>query len=595
VIHGDASVRADALAVLYVERELGRFYSQTREALKSRQACFEFYLGMANGKGLDHILKIGGDLSFRELSKMGIMTEEMYSDCNLRKITSMDPQLVLQDHMMHRLFNLRFCVQKHRLHGLALFMFALPYKLVRLASGDSEEQELVRTDLVHLMKCRSRVESRAEPFWKKLSERTCLMWTLVRVILDRIQQDGGHVGADVRALIGNMFSHVGHSAVIEDAFQRMRRQETLTEAGSNVSSCRLWKVATDSKLLAETYNFREVAAADIPEERFESLPPNFFVPRQKDCSVPLRNVATLSSTLDWISFAPPFLQYSEDIALITHLHTVPELASCVWRSIFMPKNCIVKNKKLPDKEKCYLNFGTSTAGYCCILWPLQKQVPLLKHCALTCFDNINLTLLKKLCKDDLGFTAEAGISRVALAMQAIEKILKVSTDKAADIMQQSVAGSVPEPHHELLDCEVFVDCVHKDDLDDVRSHIDQKQKLQREVFDTCREAREIKIKKSKKPATKRAREPTSFKSREDWTAEQAVVFAPPETRFYKDHWNGRWIMFCGEGPISSRFCRSRSWGATGSDTICIRDLLRKAWERWTALTGEECWVNFDDF
>ena len=328
----------------------------------------------------------------------------------------------------------------------------------------------MRTDLVHLMKCRSRVESRAEPFSKKLSERTCLMWTLVRVILDRIQQDGGHVGADVRALIGNMFSHVGHSAVIEDAFQRMRRQETLTEAGSNVSSCRLWKVATDSKLLAETYNFREVAAADIPEERFESLPPNFFVPRQKDCSVPLRNVATLSSTPDWISFAPPFLQYSEDIALITHLHTVPELASCVWRSIFMPKNCIVKNKKLPDKEKCYLNFGTSTAGYCCILWPLQKQVrhflrksstfftlekisdpksllwlpvtdfsdwtvipsmypsplqtfylnkneaprppvqpgammqcdnevPLLKHCALTCFDNINLTLLKKLCKD----------------------------------------------------------------------------------------------------------------------------------------------------------------------------------------------------
>ena len=139
VIHGDASIRADALAILYVERELGRFYSQTREALKTRQACFAFYLGLANGKGLEHILQIGGDLTFRELSKMGIITEEMYSDCNLRKITSTDPQLFLQDHMMHRLFNLRFCVQKHRLHGLALFMFALPYKLVRLASGNSED------------------------------------------------------------------------------------------------------------------------------------------------------------------------------------------------------------------------------------------------------------------------------------------------------------------------------------------------------------------------------------------------------------------------------------------------------------------------
>ena len=31
----------------------------------------------------------------------------------------------------------------------------------------------------------------------------------------------------------------------------------------------------------------------------------------------------------------------------------------------MPKNCIVKNKKLKDKEKCYLNFGSSSAGYCC--------------------------------------------------------------------------------------------------------------------------------------------------------------------------------------------------------------------------------------
>ena len=137
--------------------------------------------------------------------------------------------------------------------------------------------------------------------------------------------------------------------------------------------------------------------------------------------------------------------------------------------------------------------------------------------------------------------------------------------------------------------------MHKDDLDDVRSHIDQKQKFEQEILDTCKEAREIKIQKSKKTATDRRRVPTSFKSREDWTAEQAALFAPPETRFYEEHWNARWIMFCGEGPINSRFCRSRSWGAAGSDSRCIRDLLRKAWERWTVLTGEECWVNFSEF
>ena len=137
VVHGDLSIRTDAMTVLFMQTELRRWYSHHRRHLKSRQACFDFYLHMADGSNtLAHVLQIG-QLTDMQLSKAGVLVNLAGNEA-FAKLSVNDPVVAVQDALMKRMFSLRFSVQKLRLQGLCLFMFAYPWKLVLLAHPDPE-------------------------------------------------------------------------------------------------------------------------------------------------------------------------------------------------------------------------------------------------------------------------------------------------------------------------------------------------------------------------------------------------------------------------------------------------------------------------
>lgn len=120
-----------------MQTELRRWYSQNRRDLKSRDACFKFYLGLSDGSdSLKHILQIGV-LTQLQMSKVGVILD-LTGNQMFAKVTANDPMVALQDSLVRRMFTLRFSVQKHRLHGLALFMFAYPWRLVLLAHPDEK-------------------------------------------------------------------------------------------------------------------------------------------------------------------------------------------------------------------------------------------------------------------------------------------------------------------------------------------------------------------------------------------------------------------------------------------------------------------------
>lgn len=176
-----------------------------------------------------------------------------------------------------------------------------------------------------------------------------------------------------------------------------------------------------------------------------------------------------------------------------------------------------------------------------------------------------------------------------MAFAAIKHILKLTPAKAALHLEQVLNDADDlDPHAELLEQPEIAECC--DDLDALNAHIEN-QKSKRELVQSARKL--LKETTVKGPPLKR--KPVTFKAVETWSPENAMALAPPETKFYRDNWNKRWLCWAGAGPMSGRWCRSRSWGVTGDDNKCISELLKLLWRRHTELTGEESPIDFTSF
>ena len=90
-------------------------------------------------------------------------------------------------------------------------------------------------------------------------------WELCQVILDALN---GETEEDIMVFLKRLYAGLGHTGLVEDAFQRMRRQEHLNEADVKISASRLWKVPTDSALLGDTYRYREVSSVESFRQPF---------------------------------------------------------------------------------------------------------------------------------------------------------------------------------------------------------------------------------------------------------------------------------------------------------------------------------------
>ena len=166
-----------------------------------------------------------------------------------------------------------------------------------------------------------------------------------------------------------LYAGLGHTGLVEDAFQRMRRQEHLNEADVKISASRLWKVPTDSALLGDTYRYREVSSVESTDDlKKQVLPTAFFTPQLSKCSIPVTGIASLSSTAPWPSSSPPWLQFSEDLGLLDELADKPDLSCCVWRTQFLEPGMIVKHKKCNTYYFTY-----SKNGAAALAWPLSLK------------------------------------------------------------------------------------------------------------------------------------------------------------------------------------------------------------------------------
>ena len=65
-------------------------------------------------------------------------------------------------------------------------------------------------------------------------------------------------------------------------------------------------------------------------------------------------------------------------------------------------------------------------------------------------------------------------------------------------------------------------------------------------------------------------------------------FAPPGAKVFRDPFNGRWRLWLGKGPtLQRRWSTSKSWGSTGDETLCVKDILRAGWQRFMMMHGDD--------
>ena len=187
----------------------------------------------------------------------------------------------------------------------------------------------------------------------------------------------------------------------------------------------------------------------------------------------------------------------------------------------------------------------------------------------------------------MGESIPADMKAADVRVAAMRAVLQVPDKKCAEFLEQAVCIMEQNLEHEdILSSEEYAGCLSAADQEELDKHVSKQKKVSEEVNALHQQIRQLSGSAAATAATGK-RKPLNFPLRETWTAGEVGTYGPPKSRWYRDTFNCRWIVFIG------RWSKSRSWGAAGlNDGACLQFLLGKAWERHTRLTGEPCHINF---
>ena len=166
---------------------------------------------------------------------------------------------------------------------------------------------------------------------------------------------------------------------VEDAFQRLRMQETQGQANRVVSYDRMWATLVHKKLLSSLHKYDEVNMEETGWKRtLEDLPRRppraLYLPHKRKPVLPLHHVMSDKQEAAW----PTYSGASQPRQFIDAVCFVESLADCkaFWKSAeklhrctFFPTNVLVRKKKSSDQWM--LSCGNVDKG-ALLLLPMHK-------------------------------------------------------------------------------------------------------------------------------------------------------------------------------------------------------------------------------
>lgn len=219
------------------------------------------------------------------------------------------------------------------------------------------------------------------------------------------------------------------------------------------------------------------------------------------------------------------------------------------------------------------------------------KVPLLQYSAEHSFWDLPASVLELLAKEECGTKVDAPKDQQLgeLTRTCIEKTLKVSSTKAAEIMENNLHFRYRDADEldALLNHPEFTDLVQARNKKEIQETLDKARAAERSFLDIAGTIGRIR-KKTEKATGKSKRKPVSFESTKVFDKERVTALLPDN--FYRCHRDD--FSKCWRITHRSGWSVSRSWGMEGDERVPIRLALLKAWERHV-LFHPNCSCPFD--
>lgn len=195
------------------------------------------------------------------------------------------------------------------------------------------------------------------------------------------------VTEDMRALANAAFSVVGQAKVVEDAFNRCRKNEQHGGNGTlSISDLRKYMTPVSAKVLEEAHHFetvdwRSTSAIDRGNSLVKgNLPSNMFSAPGKNMSLPLQLLVGKAPKAGWHSFSPSIsIALHCDLAVEQYCHENQcfDLAPNAWLSCLLPQGKLIRRALRYGHHGPEFPWALSLGHYgnAGLMWPLEFVAP----------------------------------------------------------------------------------------------------------------------------------------------------------------------------------------------------------------------------
>lgn len=199
-------------------------------------------------------------------------------------------------------------------------------------------------------------------------------------------------------------------------------------------------------------------------------------------------------------------------------------------------------------------------------------------------------------EEDLGTVLHTAVSSALGNKASEEEVLecmerslqwRAGDTAAEDYMALSQSGALDEMVGTDRDDEI------DEDAEEQKERVHARVKAAKSITSRVRKIRKKSHAKASESAPAR-RKPITFESSESWTADRVTKYLPHPKfgyRAMKDYFNKCFRVIAQR----QRWSVSKSWGPTGRDSVAVKIVLERVWERHCSLHPEDpCPWSFGD-
>jgi hypothetical protein len=216
-----------------------------------------------------------------------------------------------------------------------------------------------------------------------------------------------------------------------------------------------------------------------------------------------------------------------------------------------------------------------------------KALPLLEYAARQGFWDLKDEIVRKVASELCGKPPDRGASRIEVVVSCVKHVLKVKDAEVGDILEPWVGLGLSAEDEALLASEGAKLLICDSDRKVLEDMVSEASSCRGIAEQEALKIRELRGRKYKR------RKPLEIPLDITVDVETLKGYAPPDSRLYRDMFNCCWRVWVGLAkPPQPRWSASSSWGFQKTDRECALEVLRRAWDRHTAMTGEPCpWSN----